>query len=295
MASRQESNLGMEDRSARRSCDALREAESAQDDGQSRHVRGGDRQRDHHVLLFTRSAAAFKFNLQITLWLWFTVLFANFAEAMAEGRGKAQADTLRKARSETMANRLAAERSDREGAQLQAARGRYGARVRRGVHSGRWRNHRRRRFGRRVGHHRRIRSGHSRSGRRPLRGHRRHARAFRPDQSQDHVQSRRNISRSHDRAGGRRGAAEDAERDRAEHSACRTDHHLPAGGRHAAALRDLLGLAANRVCAGLAAGLPDSHDHRRTCSPPSASRAWIAWCSTMCSRCRAAPWKPRAM
>jgi potassium-transporting ATPase ATP-binding subunit len=48
----------------------------------------------------------FKFNLQITLWLWFTVAFANFAEAMAEGRGKAQADTLRKARSETVANRL---------------------------------------------------------------------------------------------------------------------------------------------------------------------------------------------
>jgi K+-transporting ATPase ATPase B chain len=57
------------------------------------------------VLLF-RGSAAFKFNLQITLWLWFTVLFANFAEAMAEGRGKAQADTLRRARSETMANRL---------------------------------------------------------------------------------------------------------------------------------------------------------------------------------------------
>src|SRR5579884_1459754 len=52
--------------------------------------------------------AAIKFNLQITLWLWFTVLFANFAEAMAEGRGKAQADTLRKARSETVANRLLA-------------------------------------------------------------------------------------------------------------------------------------------------------------------------------------------
>jgi potassium-transporting ATPase ATP-binding subunit len=43
------------------------------------------------------------FGLQITLWLWFTVLFANFAEAMAEGRGKAQADTLRKARAETQA------------------------------------------------------------------------------------------------------------------------------------------------------------------------------------------------
>src|SRR6478752_5608007 len=42
----------------------------------------------------------------VSLWLWFTVIFANFAEAMAEGRGKAQADTLRKARSETLANRL---------------------------------------------------------------------------------------------------------------------------------------------------------------------------------------------
>jgi len=49
---------------------------------------------------------AFGFNLQITLWLWFTVLFANFAEAMAEGRGKAQADSLRKARSETVAKRV---------------------------------------------------------------------------------------------------------------------------------------------------------------------------------------------
>jgi len=46
------------------------------------------------------------FELQITLWLWFTVLFANFAEAMAEGRGKAQADTLRKARAETVAHRI---------------------------------------------------------------------------------------------------------------------------------------------------------------------------------------------
>ena len=49
------------------------------------------------------------FILGVTLWLWFTVLFANFAEAMAEGRGKAQADTLRRARSETMASRLLAQ------------------------------------------------------------------------------------------------------------------------------------------------------------------------------------------
>jgi potassium-transporting ATPase ATP-binding subunit len=48
------------------------------------------------------------FELQITFWLWLTVLFANFAEAMAEGRGKAQADTLRRARTETVANRVGA-------------------------------------------------------------------------------------------------------------------------------------------------------------------------------------------
>jgi K+-transporting ATPase ATPase B chain len=48
---------------------------------------------------------ALSFDLQITLWLWFTVLFANFAEAMAEGRGKAQADALRRAKSETIAVR----------------------------------------------------------------------------------------------------------------------------------------------------------------------------------------------
>ena len=55
--------------------------------------------------LFTGSGnIAFEF--QIVLWLWFTVLFANFAEAVAEGRGKAQADTLRKARTETRAKRI---------------------------------------------------------------------------------------------------------------------------------------------------------------------------------------------
>jgi K+-transporting ATPase ATPase B chain len=53
-----------------------------------------------------RGAEGVGFTLQIALWLWFTVLFANFAEAMAEGRGKAQADTLRKSRVETRARRL---------------------------------------------------------------------------------------------------------------------------------------------------------------------------------------------
>ena len=49
------------------------------------------------------------FSLQIIIWLWFTVLFANFAEAVAEGRGKAQADSLRKARTETQAKLLTGE------------------------------------------------------------------------------------------------------------------------------------------------------------------------------------------
>src|SRR5689334_4735856 len=50
------------------------------------------------------------FELQITLWLWFTVLFGNFAEAMAEGRGKAQADNLRKSRTETIAHRVVSDK-----------------------------------------------------------------------------------------------------------------------------------------------------------------------------------------
>ncbi len=55
-------------------------------------------------LVTVGTISKFGFELQITLWLWFTVLFANFAEAMAEGRGKAQADTLRKSKTETTAN-----------------------------------------------------------------------------------------------------------------------------------------------------------------------------------------------
>jgi len=58
------------------------------------------------ALLFLHPHEAFRFNLQITLWLWFTVLFANFAEAMAEARGKAQADALRRAKSDPVGRRV---------------------------------------------------------------------------------------------------------------------------------------------------------------------------------------------
>ncbi len=64
---------------------------------------------------FTRSVLTYEtiFVVAVAIWLWFTVVFANFAEAMAEGRGKAQADTLRRARTTTMAKRLAS--ADRNG------------------------------------------------------------------------------------------------------------------------------------------------------------------------------------
>src|SRR5579864_6902829 len=51
-------------------------------------------------------AGGIGFTLQIAIWLWFTVLFANFAEAMAEARGKAQADSLRKTKTDVIAKRL---------------------------------------------------------------------------------------------------------------------------------------------------------------------------------------------
>ncbi len=62
------------------------------------------------------------FTLQLALWLWFTVLFANFAEAMAEGRGKAQADSLRASRTQTSATRLRNPANKRDVEAVPAAR-----------------------------------------------------------------------------------------------------------------------------------------------------------------------------
>ena len=65
-----------------------------------------------HALVTGQGEASPWFILAVSLWLWFTVLFANFAEAMAEGRGKAQAETLRKARKDVPATRLLEARRD---------------------------------------------------------------------------------------------------------------------------------------------------------------------------------------
>jgi K+-transporting ATPase ATPase B chain len=69
------------------------------------------------VAIFTSSADR-GFVLQLAIWLWFTVLFANFAEAVAEGRGKAQAHSLRQARKDTMARRLKGNKEERVAAPM---------------------------------------------------------------------------------------------------------------------------------------------------------------------------------
>ena len=161
---------------------------------------------------------------QIILWLWFTVLFANFAEAVAEGRGKAQADTLRTTRTETPGQ--AADRHRRSqsyrlvpGTEPEGRRCRAGRSRRQ--HPLRRRGDRGHGLGQRGRDHRRIRAGDPRIRRRPFGGHRRHAGAVRLDPRAHHRGAGLDLPRPHDPAGRRRRAAEDAERDRAQHSACR--------------------------------------------------------------------------
>ena len=97
------------------------------------------------------------FEFQIILWLWFTVLFANFAEAIAEERGKAQADTLRRQRTETQA-KLITGSGDQQNYRLVPSAGTQGRRRRprrsRRPHSVRRRRDRRHGFGQRGGDHR---------------------------------------------------------------------------------------------------------------------------------------------
>ena len=75
------------------------------------------------VVLLEAIAHPGTFTISITIWLFLTVLFANFAEAMAEGRGKAQADTLRRMRSETEARRLRPDGTEERVAAAELGRG----------------------------------------------------------------------------------------------------------------------------------------------------------------------------
>ena len=100
-------------------------------------------------------------------------------------------------------------------------------------HPGRRRRDRGHRLGQRGGGHRRIGAGDPRVRRRPLGGHRRHDGPLRLDRGAHHLFARLVLPRPHDRAGRGCRAAEDAERDRAEHPARRPDHRLPGRGRDA--------------------------------------------------------------
>ena len=189
----------------------LRQAEPAHADAQPGDVRRrGRRGADHDPVLQGPRARRRRTRTCSPAWsplfLWFTVLFANFAEAIAEGRGKAQADTLRKTRSETVARRPARRRHDR-GA-CRAPRSTSATRCvveRRRGDPERRRGHRGHRQRRRVGDHRRVGAGHPRVGRRPLGGHRRHARAVGRDRRAHHRPAGRDVPRPDDRA--RRGLA----------------------------------------------------------------------------------------
>ena len=97
------------------------------------------------------------------------------------------------------------------------------------------------RLGRRVGDHRRVGAGRARVRRRPLRGHRRHPRALRPDRRRDHPGARSELPRQDDRPGRGGRAAQDAERDRPQHPPRRAHPGLPRGRRRAAAVRRVLG------------------------------------------------------
>ena len=168
------------------------------------------------------------FTFQIIVWLWFTVLFANFAEAVAEGRGKAQAATLRQTREETKAKLIV---DEKRGLVVPTPAGELApgqvvlveagdlipsdgeviegvASVNEAAITGE------------------SRAGHSRGRRRPFGRHRRHAGRLRLAQGAHHRRPGLDLSRPHDCARRGRRAPEDAQRDRAQHSARRHDHHL---------------------------------------------------------------------
>ena len=107
-----------------------------------------------------------------------------------QGAGRHAAEDADRDRGEPADRR----RSDREGAGREPPQGRRRHGARRRVHPGRRRDHRRRRVGGRVGDHRRVGAGHSRVGRRSVRGHRRHARHLGLDQGARHVRSRAHAS-----------------------------------------------------------------------------------------------------
>ncbi len=202
------------------------------------------------------------FAWSVVVWLWLTVVFANLAEAVAEGRGKAQAATLRRAKTETMARRLLADGTEEAvpGTALQ-----LGDRV--VVEAGEV-----------IPGDGDVVEGVASVDESAITGE--SAPVIRESGGDrcsvtggtkvlsdrivvaDHGQARRELHRPDDRPGRGGVAAEDAQRDRAEHPAGEPDDRVPDGHRDAAALRHLLGRRAVADRARRAAGLPDPDHHR---------------------------------
>ena len=173
------------------------------------------------------------FTFAVAIWLWLTVAVRNFAEALAEGRGKAQADALRAMRTETVA-RL---RDGGTGPATELAKGDVvvveagevipgDGTVIEGIAS--------------VDES--AITGESapvirEAGGDRSRGHRRHPRALRPDRGRDHPGARQELPRPDDRPGRGRQPAQDPERDRARHPARRPHAGLPGRRRHPAPVR----------------------------------------------------------
>ena len=224
----------------------------------------------------------------VSVWLWFTVLFANFAEAMAEGRGKAQADSLRKARRDVHGQAAVASGPDARRTTAVSAIG--PAQGRRGA------GRRRRLSSRPTARSSRASPRWTRAPS-PARARRSSARAAATAARvtggtqvlsdwlvvRGHRQPRRDVPRPHDRAGRGRQAAEDAQRDRARYPARGADDHLPAGhappccrSRSTVSRRPARARPVTRDGPGRPARLPDPDHDRRRCCPPSASPAWTA-------------------
>ena len=221
----------------------------------------------------------------VAAFLWFTVLFANFAEAMAEGRGKAQAETLRKTRVRDGRVRPPARRLGRRDGRRASSRSAICASCGPASSSP-------------------VTATSSKASRRST--SRRSPASRRPSSASrvatasavtggtrvlsDEIvvkitsQAGRDVPRPDDRARRGRRTAEDAERDRAQHPARRPDDHLHARGRHAAAVRDLLGRAAVDRRARRACWCASSPRRSARCSRRSASPAWTGSCSATCSR-----------
>ena len=270
---------------ARRSATSFPQARPAPADPQSGDVHRGDRQPHHdRDLRRSRSSrgtrAALWFVGAIAVWLWLTVLFANFAEAIAESRGKAQASALRATRTTTLAHRRrpTAHRGGR-GTDLQSGDV-VVVDAREAIPGGR-RRHRGCRLGRRVRDHRRVGARDPRVRRRPLRSPAARG-SLRPARDSGHAGARAVLPRPHDRARRRRGAAQDAERDRAQHPARRSHDHLR---RRRRTLRPFATTRTRRPPQTVSSRCSSRSSRRRSapCSRRSASPAWTASCSATCS------------